>query len=161
MECLSFFKQSPFYSKNCNNENPAIPLNDLGLDVLKTLTGQEFIVDFASSSPPELWVVKEQNRTSPTSSHQVRAFYLLYGNIYQAPQLGMLIESRLSKATFHLQEAFDALSEFKPQVDDVEEDESSGWRSLQGQGQPGLGPALMQVKSAALDQPPCSPACPY
>ena len=148
VECLSFFKQSPFYSANCNNESPAIPLNDLGLDVLKTLTGREYVVDLASSSPPELWVVKEQNRTSPSSSHQVCAFYLLYGNIYQAPQLAMLIESRLSKATFHLQEAFDALSEFKPQVDDAEENEWSGRRSLPGQGQLGLGPALMQVKCA-------------
>jgi len=153
VECLSFFKQSPFYSKSCNNEHPNIPLNDLGLDTLKSLTGREYIIDSSNSSAPELWVIKENFRTSPSSSHEVRAFYLLYGNIYQAPQLNMLIESRLSKATFHLQEAFDALSELKPQADNVEDDESSTWRSLPGQGQSGLGPILMQVNNTLLTYP--------
>jgi len=153
VECLSFFKQSPFYSKTCNNENPAIPLNDLGLDVLKSLIGREYIIESSTSSPPELWIIKENFRTSTSSSHEVRAFYLLYGNIYQAPQLNMLIESRLSKATFHLQEAFDALSELKPEADGVEDDDSSTWRSLPGQGQSGLGTALMQVNGIVYMRP--------
>mmetsp|Transcript_30294 Transcript_30294/g.35752 ORF Transcript_30294/g.35752 Transcript_30294/m.35752 type:complete len:185 (+) Transcript_30294:70-624(+) len=114
IEALNHFKQSPFYSKDCNNESPAIPLNDLGLSVLSQMVGYEYVIDTEASSKPILWVIRYQFRVSPVETCLTNAYYLLFGNIYQAPQALNLIESRLSKGTFHVEEAFREFSIFKP-----------------------------------------------
>ena len=41
VEVLNKFKLSPFYVQGCNNDNPAIPLNDLGTAVLLKMVGCE------------------------------------------------------------------------------------------------------------------------
>jgi hypothetical protein len=97
IEALNHFKESPFYIVGCNNDSSEIPLNDLGLNVLKRMVGHEYVIDSEASSKPTLWIIRHQYRTSPTESSLIGAYYLLFGNIYKAPQALQLIESRLSK----------------------------------------------------------------
>ena len=148
MEAMRCFKASPFYSRSCNNESPLIMKNDLGTAALERMTGLEFVVDVEASSPPELWVFRKQHRRSPIDVDLVGVFYLLHGTIYQAPEFGNLVESRLSKVTHHLGDALDALSEFKPKSKAYSSKDELPWKSLPGHGA-GLGTAIIEVCQAS------------
>ena len=150
IEALSVFKTSPFYSTACNNESPLIRKNDLGKTELKQMVGLEYEVDLGASSPPELWIINQQYRTARDQVQLQKVFYLLHGTIYQAPSFGDLIESRLSKATHHINDALDELSAFKPcsvgSDGELSGDGASAAAatSLPGQGE-GVGFTIMEV----------------
>jgi hypothetical protein len=141
IEIMTHFKQSPFYSKTCNNEHPSIPLNDTGRSALICLVGQEYSIDQIASKPPELWIIKDEYRRSSSEVVLSKIYYCLHGVIYQAPPFTSLIDSRLSKASYHLEEALDALAEFKPTG--AELDNGSILENISGKGQ-GLGQTALK-----------------
>jgi hypothetical protein len=49
VEVLNKFKQAPFYVQGCNNDNPEIPLNDLGTAILLKMVGCEVHFDIVLS----------------------------------------------------------------------------------------------------------------
>jgi hypothetical protein len=139
VEAFYLFKQSPFYSPECNNEDASIPLNDMGHQLLEQMRGFEYDIDMEASQPPDLWIIRYQYRKTAKTAELLRAYYMLYGKIYRAPQALWLVESRLSKANFHIAQALQALTAFKPKAG-LGDDENQ----LTGQGL-GLSPALQQV----------------
>ena len=48
-DAMYYFKMSPFYSTSCNNEDPRIPVNELGRNFLRDMTGVEYDVDDEAS----------------------------------------------------------------------------------------------------------------
>lgn len=52
-------------------------------------------------------------RRSPTSAEVQAIYYIMEGNIYQAPTVQKLIKSRLDKFTHHLNNAFGKAFFFK------------------------------------------------
>mmetsp|Transcript_60073 Transcript_60073/g.103482 ORF Transcript_60073/g.103482 Transcript_60073/m.103482 type:complete len:110 (+) Transcript_60073:138-467(+) len=79
VEALNKFKMSPFYAHGCNNDNPEIPLNDLGTNFLEKMVGCEYCIDTEKSVPQILWIIRQQHRYSESHSELTCAYYMLYG----------------------------------------------------------------------------------
>lgn len=107
---LDYFAQSQFYDRTCNNEvlkmqarytdNPTALLTQL-----YRMTGPEYALLPAVSSPPGLFVVVRQHRTSPTQVRLQQAYYVLDGTIYLAPSIYSLINCRITTSLYSLREA--------------------------------------------------------
>ena len=69
--------------------------------------GVEFVVTFASE--PALYVVKRQFRESPEAAAQQAFYYVLFGNIYQAPSLHACIQARARRCSHNIGAAFQQL----------------------------------------------------
>jgi|MDSY01.2.fsa_nt_gb hypothetical protein len=115
-DAMYYFKMSPFYSTSCNNEDPRIPVNELGRNFLRDMTGVEYDVDDEASTPPSLWVINQQMRTAPNAAAKLNVFYVVNEVILQAPRASQLIEARLSNVNHHLRVALETLAAFKPVV---------------------------------------------
>ena len=113
---MNFFKQTPFYDNTCNNEDPRIPADDLGRDIMQSMTGMEYDIDDNMSSPPDLWIINQQLRRSATRLEKIRVYYIMNDMILQAPNASHLMEARLSNINHHLSSAFTSLATFKPSV---------------------------------------------
>ncbi|XP_012526567.1 mediator of RNA polymerase II transcription subunit 6 isoform X2 [Monomorium pharaonis] len=79
-------RSNPFYDRTCNNE----------------------IIKMQRLSPDQL---TKQHRHSPTLASPVADYYIIAGVVYQAPDLGSVVSSRLLSTVHHLQSAFDEARE--------------------------------------------------
>ncbi|KAK7103867.1 mediator of RNA polymerase II transcription subunit 6-like [Littorina saxatilis] len=102
---LDYFSErsNPFYDRTCNNE--VIKMQRLSIDQLVNMTGLEFTLLHAQE--PILYVIRKQNRHSPTQVTPLADYYIIGGIVYQGPDLGSVINSRMLNTLFHLQSAFD------------------------------------------------------
>ena len=66
-----------------------------------------FIVLFISEQEPILYIVRKQQRHSPTQVTPISDYYIVAGIVYQAPDLGSVVNSRLLSTVTHLQSAFE------------------------------------------------------
>lgn len=69
--------------------------------------GVEFVITYASE--PVLYVIKRQHRDNPQAATQQAFYYVLFGNIYQAPSLHACVQSRARRCAHHLSTAFQQL----------------------------------------------------
>lgn len=67
---------------------------------LKKLTGKEFVV--VQSNPPFLYVIRKQQRRSPTEVRPLATYYILNENIYQSPDLYAVLQNKMYTALHHL-----------------------------------------------------------
>ena len=56
---------------------------------------------------PILYIVRKQQRHSPTQVTPISDYYIVAGIVYQAPDLGSVVNSRLLSTVTHLQSAFE------------------------------------------------------
>jgi len=98
-------RSNPFYDRTCNNE--ILKMQKLGVaDVqLQNMVGAEYILLHVQE--PILYVIRKNIRHSPTQSTPVCDYYILGGVVYQAPDLGSVMNSRLLSGISHLQGAFE------------------------------------------------------
>jgi len=98
-------RSNPFYDRTCNNE--VLKMQKLGIaDVqLQNMQGTEFILLHVQE--PILYVIRKQIRHSPTQVTPVSDYYIIAGVVYQAPDLGTLLNSRITSAVSHLQSGFE------------------------------------------------------
>lgn len=58
-------------------------------------TGLEFVVAPSSRPQDDLFVIHKRQRASPTETTVVGAYYILNGNVYQAPSLFEVLNERV------------------------------------------------------------------
>ena len=56
---------------------------------------------------PILYVIRKQHRHSPTQVTPISDYYVIAGIVYQAPDIGSILNSRILSAVSHLQSAFE------------------------------------------------------
>ncbi|XP_046402292.1 mediator of RNA polymerase II transcription subunit 6 isoform X1 [Ischnura elegans] len=102
---LDYFceRNNPFFDRTCNNES--IKMQRLAPEQLQNMTGPEYILLHVQE--PILYVIRKQHRHSPTQATPLADYYIIAGVIYQAPDLGSVLNSRLLSTIHHLQSAFD------------------------------------------------------
>lgn len=99
---LEYFAESIFYERQCNNE--IIRMQRLNPDQMLNMVGPEYVLLIAQE--PILYVIRKQHRTSPTQVIPLAHYYVIAGKVYQAPDLGNVVNSRLSNCANYLQQAF-------------------------------------------------------
>lgn len=100
---LDYFSLSQFYDRRCNNE--LIKMQRLDPALLQTLDGLEYVL--AGNPAPNLFVVSKQLRTiSPPSVEPLAVYYIVDGNVYQAPSAHAVLSSRVLQSLHHLRGAF-------------------------------------------------------
>ncbi|CAN7979265.1 unnamed protein product, partial [Ixodes persulcatus] len=92
-------RSNPFYDRTCNNE--IVKMQRLSADQLSQMTGLEYILLHAQE--PILYVVRKQHRHSPSQVTPLADYYVLAGVVYQAPDLGAVLNSRLLATAHRLQ----------------------------------------------------------
>ncbi|UXI16483.1 ribosomal protein S6 kinase [Sarcoptes scabiei] len=115
---LNYFadKNNPFYDHTCNNEH--LRMRGLNMRELEKMKGIEFIL--LQAQEPILYVIRKQQRYSPTTVVPIANYYIIAGVIYQAPDLKSILESKLLTAIHNLQSAFDECFNyvrFHPSID--------------------------------------------
>lgn len=104
---LDYFSErtNPFYDRTCNNE--ILKMQKLGVaDVqLANMQGTEYCLLHVQE--PILYVIRKQVRHSPTQVSPVVDYYVIAGVIYQAPDIGSVINSRVLTGVSHLHAAFE------------------------------------------------------
>ncbi|XP_056403163.1 mediator of RNA polymerase II transcription subunit 6 isoform X2 [Hyla sarda] len=102
---LDYFSErsNPFYDRTCNNE--VVKMQRLTLDHLNQMVGVEYILLHAQE--PILFIIRKQQRQSPAQAIPLADYYIIAGVIYQAPDLGSVINSRTLTAIHGIQSAFD------------------------------------------------------
>ncbi|XP_006884790.1 PREDICTED: mediator of RNA polymerase II transcription subunit 6 isoform X1 [Elephantulus edwardii] len=90
---LDYFSErsNPFYDRTCNNE--VVKMQRLTLEHLNQMVGVEYILLHAQE--PILFIIRKQQRQSPTQVIPLADYYIIAGVIYQAPDLGSVINSRV------------------------------------------------------------------
>ncbi|KAK4472161.1 hypothetical protein MN116_000459 [Schistosoma mekongi] len=82
---------NPFYDRQCNNE--VIRMQRLHPEQLLCMTGVEFYLYHAQE--PILFIIRKQQRLSPTQVTPLAYYYVINGTVLQAPDLSTLLNSRL------------------------------------------------------------------
>ncbi|XP_051252025.1 mediator of RNA polymerase II transcription subunit 6 isoform X2 [Dicentrarchus labrax] len=102
---LDYFSErsNPFYDRTCNNE--VVKMQRLTLEHLNQMVGVEYILLHAQE--PILYIIRKQQRQSPTQVIPMADYYIIAGVVYQAPDLGTVISSRALSAVHGIQSAFD------------------------------------------------------
>lgn len=96
-------RSNPFYDRTCNNE--IVKMQRLSPEQLSNMTGLEYIL--LHCQEPILYVVRKQHRHSPSQATPLTDYYIIAGVVYQAPDIGSVINSRILSAVHHIQNAFD------------------------------------------------------
>ncbi|CDS42761.1 Mediator of RNA polymerase II transcription [Echinococcus multilocularis] len=97
---------NPFYDRECNNE--VVRMQGLSQDKLTTLCGTEFYL--YRSQEPVLFVIRKQERLSPSEVVPLAYYYIINGIVRQAPDLSTLINSRLHTIIAGLNKAIQTLA---------------------------------------------------
>ncbi|CUS23739.1 LAQU0S11e03158g1_1 [Lachancea quebecensis] len=82
---------------------------------LRKLKGVEYILAYVRE--PDFWVIRKQNRTGPTSVSPLQDYYIIGANVYQAPSVFKIVQSRLLSSNLHLSKALSSLrrmTDFQP-----------------------------------------------
>nr|CAG4641222.1 EOG090X0E0D [Eulimnadia texana] len=83
-------RSNPFYDRTCNNE--LVKMQRLSMDQLNNMVGIEYILLHVQEP---LYVVRKQHRHSQAQVTPITDYYIVAGVIYQAPDLGSVINSRV------------------------------------------------------------------
>lgn len=99
---LDYFAQSIFYDRQCNNE--VIRMQRLNPDQMLAMVGIEYVLYIAQE--PILYVIRKQHRHSPTQVVPLAHYYIIAGKVFQSPDMGSVINARLSNCANFLHQAF-------------------------------------------------------
>ncbi|ODQ67307.1 MED6-domain-containing protein [Nadsonia fulvescens var. elongata DSM 6958] len=110
---LEYFAQSPFFDRSSNNQvlkmqsqfNENLHTRTDLHKELQNMKGIEFVISF--SREPELWIVRKQNRLSPQEVRPISTYFVVNENIYMAPSVLSVIQSRLLSTVLSMRQALD------------------------------------------------------
>lgn len=105
---MNYFSErsNPFYSRDCNNEFIKMQQNTR-VDQLTHMQGVEYIL--LHTQEPILYIVRKQHRYSPTQVTPLANYHIIGGHVFQTPDLGSIINSRMLAAVSNLNSAFTEL----------------------------------------------------
>jgi mediator of RNA polymerase II transcription subunit 6 len=103
---LDYFALSLFYDHTSNNQ--AIRTQGAPMTELLKMTGVEYVSE-PTKMEPALFVIKKQNRISPSSAEVLEMYYVLQGVIYQSPSILDCLSTRIAKSTLYLDRATTAM----------------------------------------------------
>ncbi|ORX68045.1 MED6-domain-containing protein, partial [Linderina pennispora] len=100
---LEYFGLSPFWDPSSNNailrmQTQFNELQNASLD-LRQMTGIEFAVTYHEA--PALFIITKQRRSNPTKVTPVSIYYVVNGNVYEAPSLYSIISTRMLSSIKH------------------------------------------------------------
>lgn len=98
------------WDPTCNNAVLRMQTQYNALEVsqgeLRTMVGIEYEVLLTSGEPvPGLIVVRKQQRRSPDSVVPLTCYYVLHGDVFEAPDLFKILSRRLRTSIYHLRSA--------------------------------------------------------
>merc|ERR1712212_1223221 len=102
-------RSNPFYSRDCNNEFIKMQQNTR-TDQLQHMQGQEYMLLHAQDNV--LYIIRKQQRFSPTQVTPLACYHIIAGQVFQTPDLGSVINSRLVSAVNHLNGAFSEIQSY-------------------------------------------------
>ncbi|KAK9904309.1 hypothetical protein WJX75_008938 [Coccomyxa subellipsoidea] len=102
---LDYFALSPFYDRGCNNE--LAKLQGGGVKLATLPPGVEYEVQDAQE--PHLFVIRKQHRSGPKTTATLQFYYVLDGNVYQAPSMHAALSSRISRCLHNVRTAFNLM----------------------------------------------------
>eukprot|EP00050_Salpingoeca_kvevrii_P002913 m.208398 g.208398 ORF g.208398 m.208398 type:complete len:349 (+) comp10717_c0_seq2:987-2033(+) len=110
---LEYFMQAdsnPFYERTSINQRlrqvNAIHNRKFDRQQLTTLRGIEY--DLEEVQQPVLHLIHKRDRTGTRSTTHLETYYMVRGNVFQCPDVGSVVDSRLRTALHHLDRAFDS-----------------------------------------------------
>ncbi|SCU87054.1 LAMI_0D04544g1_1 [Lachancea mirantina] len=74
---------------------------------LRKLKGIEYVLAYVRE--PDFWIIRKQNRQSPTHVETLQDYFIIGANVYQSPAVAKIVQSRLSATNFHLTRALSTL----------------------------------------------------
>ncbi|CDK29351.1 unnamed protein product [Kuraishia capsulata CBS 1993] len=114
---LEYFSQSPFFDRTANNQVLKMQsqfneqLQNMSPEniaqELKKMKGVEFVV--ASVREPDFWIIRKQNRTSPTETQPLADYYIIGSSVYMSPAVSSIISSRLLSTVLSLRNSLNIL----------------------------------------------------
>ena len=130
---LEYFARSPFYDEKSNNET--LRMQGTSMSHLKTMTGLEFAVDESvgsakNATDSRLFVIKKQERSSPSTARVLSVYYILDGTVYQSPNLLHLLMTKYNKITDSLKHALSISTESVKYTNSSMCDSSAGSRRV-------------------------------
>ncbi|CAK7901584.1 mediator of RNA polymerase II transcription subunit 6 [[Candida] anglica] len=116
---LDYFSESPFYDRTSNNQVikmqlqfQTVPLNVHPQTYIESklleMVGIEFAIVHVKE--PGFWIIRKQNRLSPTSTIVQQDYYIIGANIYQAPKVYDILSSRLLSSIRSVKSSLDLLN---------------------------------------------------
>ncbi|TRY68340.1 hypothetical protein TCAL_01407 [Tigriopus californicus] len=96
-------RSNPFYDRTCSNE--VVKMQRVSPEQMVNMQGTEYCLLHVQE--PILYVIRKQHRHSPTQVTPLTDYYIIAGIVYQAPDLGSVLNSRILTTVNHLQSAFD------------------------------------------------------
>ncbi|KAK8732024.1 hypothetical protein OTU49_007144 [Cherax quadricarinatus] len=108
---MDYFSErtNPFYSRDCNNEFIKMQQNTR-VDQLTHMQGVEYML--LHTQEPILYIIRKQQRFSPTQVNPLANYHIIGGQVFQTPDLGSVINSRTLAAVSNLTSAFTELQSF-------------------------------------------------
>jgi mediator of RNA polymerase II transcription subunit 6 len=104
---LDYFSLSQFYDRSCNNE--LVKMQRLDPALMTTMDGIEYKL-LGQSSDSLFRVSKSRRTVTPKPAVTLLAvYYILNGNVYQAPTAHAVLSSRVLQSLHHLRKSFDTL----------------------------------------------------
>lgn len=111
---LDYFAESPFYDRVSNNQVLRMqtqfnqqqlgPLTPQHMEQeLQKMTGIEFVITHIRE--PDLWVIKKQNRLNPQQTTPISTYFVINENVYMAPTVGAIMQSRVLSTSMFLKRA--------------------------------------------------------
>ena len=100
---IAYFAESIFYDSNCNNEIARRQFMDINR-VASLPPGVEYVL--TESQEPHLFVICKQKRSQANEPAPQAYYYILDGNIYQAPTLHQVLTARMERCKWSMRQAF-------------------------------------------------------
>ena len=101
---LDYFSLSQFYDRTCNNE--LVKAQRLDPKLLTTLKGIEYGLEPCAPDTTVFVITKRRREISPPSLTTLAAYYIIDGEVFQAPSANLVLANRLDMMMHYLRKSF-------------------------------------------------------
>ena len=104
---LDYFSLSQFYDRSCNNE--LVKAQRLDPKLLTTLKGIEYGLEPCDPTTTVFVITKRMRETNPPSLKTLATYYIIDGEVFQAPAANIVLANRLDQMMHYLRKSFAAV----------------------------------------------------